>query len=356
MAPRLIAARGDCCASPDNLGGMGNADYNGPRDLDWFVPFALITALELILARSGDLVSVYSVFAFTGALAVFILATLWKVARMAMAGEQHPIARLKNDIDPARMLFAVAGIGMASLSFSAFTILKARMHLVMPFWADGPLAQFDHMLLGQDAWAAFNAWFGWALGPISLVYGFWILIQLTAFTAVLMTAPSNWKTQAIVSYALMWLVFGLGVACLLSSAGPIFFDQLYGGSRFEGLKPVLARSMVEYHTAEMLWRSHETGEIVFGTGISAMPSMHVAAAAWIALILRRTRFVWLGVLYLLVIYLGSVMLGWHYLTDGPVGIAGAWLCYALTGLAVNRRASQDGRRAQTGAAAAEASH
>ena len=72
--------------------------------------------------------------------------------------------------------------------------------------------------------------------------------------------------------------------------------------------------------------------------------------------MRRTRFFWLGLLYLVVIYLGSVMLGWHYLTDGPVGIAGAWLCYALAGLAVNRRASRAEPLAPASAAAAEASH
>jgi membrane-associated phospholipid phosphatase len=86
-----------------------------------------------------------------------------------------------------------------------------------------------------------------------------------------------------------------------------------------------------------------------------MPSMHVAGAAWIALSLRRTRFAWSGISYVAIIYLGSVMLGWHYLTDGIAGVAGAWLCFALTGRMLSKRASASGTTARPGPAAAEPS-
>lgn len=60
------------------------------------------------------------------------------------------------------------------------------------------------------------------------------------------------------------------------------------------------------------------------SGISAMPSMHVAIAVLFALWLQSYRNTWLtitGWAYASVIYLSSIHLGWHYATDGPVSAA-----------------------------------
>lgn len=53
--------------------------------------------------------------------------------------------------------------------------------------------------------------------------------------------------------------------------------------------------------------------------------MHVAIAAWLAIVLRDRGFTWLGVAYLLGIFVCSVVLGWHYVLDGAAGIAVALL-------------------------------
>ena len=75
---------------------------------------------------------------------------------------------------------------------------------------------------------------------------------------------------------------------------------------------------------ELLWRNYAKGGMVAGSGISAMPSMHVAVATLFALVTWRVRR-WLGVVmmvYAFAIMIGSVQLGWHYAVDGYLGAAG----------------------------------
>jgi membrane-associated phospholipid phosphatase len=64
--------------------------------------------------------------------------------------------------------------------------------------------------------------------------------------------------------------------------------------------------------------------------------MHVAVSSWIAIVFRNA----LAIGYALVIFFGSIMLGWHYGVDGLAGALGAAVCYFLATTAI----SKDGSR------------
>ena len=64
-----------------------------------------------------------------------------------------------------------------------------------------------------------------------------------------------------------------------------------------------------------------------------MPSIHVAISLWIVLVVRAMvpKLTWLATAYFVLIWIGSVQLGWHYVSDGLVGALGMWGIWWLAG-------------------------
>jgi membrane-associated phospholipid phosphatase len=83
---------------------------------------------------------------------------------------------------------------------------------------------------------------------------------------------------------------------------------------------------------DMLWKSYVTGKGDI-QGISAMPSMHLTIATLLALLGWRTnRYMGIGfTAFATAIFLGSIMLGWHYSVDGIAGVALAVLFWFVAG-------------------------
>jgi hypothetical protein len=302
--------------------------------VDWLIPFALIVALEMLFARTVELSVAYGLLAMTGAAIVAIGWLLLWMVRSARQDLEHPIAALATILwaNRSRLWCSISGIGVAALGISAFTVLKVQMTLAVPFYADQVLADIDVWLFGMDAWRWSAGYLGFLLYPISVIYAAWLMTQFTVFTVLVVSKTSSLKSQAIIAYGLMWLFLGIFAAYACSSAGPIFYDRLYGGQRFAELDQLL-RSTFAKGAADYLWTRHSTGDISLGGGISAMPSLHLAGTVWLALIIRRAwpRLAFIGWSYLAVIYLGSIMLGWHYATDGIVGVLGMLVIWKFAG-------------------------
>jgi hypothetical protein len=145
----------------------------------------------------------------------------------------------------------------------------------------------------------------------------------------------------MLTYLAGFVVIGMVGAGLLDSAGPVFDSILYGdGSTFgplndrlqaqlaEGGGPVTADQIRQY-----LLRLQQAGEIRFGGGISAMPSMHmVLVFIWVFPSWNIHRTVGIIVaLYAGIIWIGSVHLGWHYFVDGLVSLVIIGIIWRVAG-------------------------
>lgn len=292
---------------------------------DWLIPVFIIVAVEMATAL---LVSSHTGFPAPPFLSYFILATvvsgsigtaalLVYLTILATQGETRPIARLSGH--STRLALIYCGFILVAMQMAALTGLKSMLTLITPFWADQMLADLDAAIFFGDPWVISHALLGWATPFIDIAYLFWIPLKFMVIIFVLSAPASRLKSQAMISYALIWVILGMVGAYPMSSAGPVFFQDITGSERFAPLLTNL-EGTVALNTASVLWAKYDAGQIAFGSGISAMPSMHVAVALWMALVARcySPIFGLFAFLFYAIILIGSVHLAWHYALDGIV--------------------------------------
>lgn len=309
----------------------------GARDRDWLCISAAITAVlgavalwllrELPFTAPPDpFVSIASWFGWTlFAVGFSIMAYTLKLMR---SGEKRPIKKLLQNWQKGWRRYLIIPLGMilAGADMYFYMIMKPELNLLFPFWADRRLANLDAWVLGSDAWQFFATW---NLDVMSWVYSpFWFFGVLLTFYWLLLKPPSLTKSTAIIAYFGIWSIFGTVGQALFSSGGPVFYQHLGLGDRFERMPiPPLERTLADY-----LWRSYSQHSLAPGAGISAMPSLHIAAMSWVVLSFAtyRSRLTVPAAILGVYIYAGSVALGWHYATDGLVGTTGAAGCFFLS--------------------------
>lgn len=218
----------------------------------------------------------------------------------------------------------VPGYGFALLAQILFSLSLAMMNwtksMIPAFTADFMLADLDHALFGTDPALLFRipvlenvfaiAYFVW----MPLVFGSASLVAyLQNFRAVLSLILVT-TIDTIAQYA-------------LPSAGPIFWQRLGFGDRFD----YLVDSPGNYQlVSNFLWGHYQSGTLMVGTGISAFPSMHVALSAWMVLTFPRARIIFFP--FLLLVFAGSLASGWHYLSDGLAGCVMAYVAHRLVNM------------------------
>jgi len=312
------------------------------RALDWVIPAAVIVAIEYAIALwIGFTVGFhyelptksYVITTMTISALVLTGALLVQLGRYAWASEPRPAARLLSDIRKARLRIygIVLGCLLVGMQIGALTWLKTMLPITRGFWADTPLAEADRMLFGQDPWVISHKLFGAVTPYLDRCYITWAPVKFATLIGVIVAAVSATRSRAMLAYFLT-----VSTGCLLQyampSAGPVFYAHLGLGNQFSAMpvEPWVATAR------DYLWANYVSGGGKPGGGISAMPSMHVAVAMWVAFVFRAyfPRLQFLGWAYFAAILIGSVHLGWHYALDGIVASVitlAAWLIapYAL---------------------------
>ncbi|MEQ1769760.1 MAG: phosphatase PAP2 family protein [Devosia sp.] len=135
------------------------------------------------------------------------------------------------------------------------------------------------------------------------------------------------RLRYMLCFVLCWVIIGNVSATLISSAGPIYYGLVTGDfHRFADLMTFTASSAGQFAATTdfqaYLWQLHASELPGLGSGISAFPSMHVAAIVMNALFLIETSRRWVipAALYVVFVLVSSVYLGWHYAIDGYASI------------------------------------
>lgn len=293
----------------------------------WVIPAATIVAIEYAAAL---LIGMRLEFRFSIPFTAYLVSGLVVAAVTLCVLTLLQIVRGGDDL-PTRDVIGrysetAAGIIFVTLQMAVLGWLKIMLPIAQPFWADAPLADLDALVFGTDPWRLTHALLGWATPLIDQVYVTWAPIKLATLLALLCSPSSDLKSRCLLSYFAIVATGAIG-QYILSSAGPVFYAHLELGQRYAELPiPPLVEAARSY-----LWADYLREEGNIASGISAFPSLHVATALWVALVVRCyfPRLQAVGWVWFAFILVGSVHLGWHYVSDSLAGCAAAVLLWRL---------------------------
>jgi hypothetical protein len=237
---------------------------------------------------------------------------------------------------------AAAIMAILVISASAFTTLKHEYAFIVPFHADTTLAWLDGVIHFGDPWRWTHMVLpGFLEPPLYFLYSaLWFVELGGTLVYAAFVANRQDRERFFTTFALSVILLSSVVRIAASSAGPIFYTRMIGADHFTDLMEVLRNSPAGPQTlkiSDYLYDSYATHRTVLGTGISAMPSMHVALAFLNALFISsRSRMVgYVAWSYAALILFGSVHFGWHYALDGYVSILLVLLFWTAAGRSIS---------------------
>jgi hypothetical protein len=236
-----------------------------------------------------------------------------------------------------------------------FGFLQVLLPFLHPIDWDPTFAAWDQAVhFGRQPfeWLQLVLGFPVATSVLSFIYALWFFILYAVnFWQAFDRRDPVLRMQYLLCTTLLWALLGNFLGTILASGGPVYYGRLTGlPDPFVSLFQYLDTANGQFFNysrdiQEKMWRFYlvngQDGKVA--GAISAMPSLHVASSCGFYLLARATNR-WLGWLFLLFLWLmllGSVHLGWHYAIDGYAGLAGAvaiwWGCGRLVRWPVMQR-------------------
>ncbi len=173
-----------------------------------------------------------------------------------------------------------------------------------------------------------------AMRVIDYAYAYIFVTGLCVAIGYFVSSPSKRLQVAFITgHAIMWLA-GAWLYVLVPALGPAYrFPDVW--LQYVHELPITAglQATLWANYSNVLKIPHGVNapvSILFG--IAAFPSMHVAFQLFIFLWFRRL-WTWgevLFAIFVLVIFLGAMITGWHYLIDLIAGLLLAWLTWFIT--------------------------
>ena len=221
-----------------------------------------------------------------------------------------------------------------------YIALKPEIPNIVPFSWDPVFLAWDRALLfGFDAWELSHSLLPTAYGAsvIDELYSAWFYVMFACiFVSAALPLGDRARLTYLISFSLNWGIGGSLLAIAFSSAGPVYYQQVFDDATYAPLVDRLRAMHQEFEmtaviAVDKLWQGHMGEPDVPALGISAFPSMHLAvvtANTCFAFVFGR-GWGWAMVVFSAVTLFGSVHLGWHYLVDGLAGILLAYVFWRL---------------------------
>ena len=278
---------------------------------------------------------------------VLVALLLIKFLRMVFVDQpEKPLFHLwqwahGNLTDGRRIANGIHGLLFTFMVMGGFTMWKNQVAVLGHFAWDKELVAFELFfhggMLPQDILALVIG-FPLAAKILDLAYLLWFPM-LFGSTFIMSFQPQQTvlRFRFMMAFALTWVLGGIITANIFASAGPVYYGRLNPAPDVYAGHMELIRSLsVSAHLEALalqdsLWAAYAATPSF--SSISAFPSMHVAIAMLVFLACRHLG--WLpkavSAAYLILIFIGSIFLGWHYAIDGYAGAGFALASWWIAG-------------------------
>ena len=248
--------------------------------------------------------------------------------------------------DP-RVIASLPMLAIVIVFMPFFSKLKSMIPLFNDFGWDATFIAWDRTIFfGRDAWEVFQPILGYppVTAFLALLYHAWmLLIYVGTLVFLFYRSAAPARRQYLLGFFLIWTVIGGLMATIFASVGPCFMEPIKGDAHFAAQMAYLEAAnqqvpVMTLHVQDLLLEWYRAGERGLGSGITAMPSMHVAMAMLFWLAVRRVSQA-AGTLFgafFAIIWIASVHLAYHYAVDGLVSVIATYALWRFANWAIDR--------------------
>lgn len=286
----------------------------------------LLERLPVTYSRAGLVLAAWLPGSWTAVfgLVLFGLRELWRRRR----GQPPPLPRRAE-----ALLFLRAALVLVPV-FSVHFLLKSFIYLVNPRTWDRFLWEADRVLhLGLSPSLLLTGLFtnGTALAFLDIVYSnLYFLILVVSVPALLVLPPPNRRMAFLAAYVFVWIA-GSVLYLAFPSWGPVFVVSDVFAETLRHMPATVRVQAALFGEISSLVRAPLAPRFIRLGCVAAFPSLHLAVVTVFAVGSRWVSRVWFlaSLVVVLLMLIGSVVTGYHYLVDAWAGIAlGAGACVA----------------------------